>query len=162
MISEKMVHLIKENADELTRKLCKELITREETKSYRLVNQDLLYDRVFDIYTRLDSWLLGDKVKGEVRNHYTKLGRKRYEEGIPLNEVIMSLMLTKRRIWLYVVEKHFFDSSYEFQQALEFNNRIVLFFDRAIYFTSIGYEDELRKAVPKSPGGFLSRLFGMR
>lgn len=160
MISERMVSLIKDNADELTKRLCKDLLTREETKTYRSVNQELLYDRVYDIYSRLDSWLVGDKVKGEVRNHYTELGKKRYEEGIPLNEVILALMLTKRHLWLYVLEKHFFDTSYEFQQALEFNNRVVLFFDRAIYFSSIGYENELRKAASRSSGTFFSRLFG--
>jgi hypothetical protein len=69
-------------------------------------------------------------------------------------------MLIKRHLWLYTLEKHFFDTSYEFQQALEFNNRVVLFFDRAIYFTTMGYEKELRKVAEKSGGGFLSKLMG--
>jgi len=140
MISETMISIIKDNADELTKRICKDLLSREET--------------------RLDSWLSKDKTKGEIQKHYTKIGEKRFREGIPLTEVVMALMLTKRHLWLYVIEKHYFDTSYEFQQALEFNNRVVLFFDRAIYFTTMGYEKELRKIAEKSGGGLLSRLMG--
>ena len=160
MISEKMVAMIKDNAEELTKRLCKDLLSREETKSYRKLNKDLVCDRVFDVYSRLDSWLVRDKTKGEVRTHYTKLGEKRFNEEIPLHEVVMALMLIKRHLWLFVLEKHFFDSSYEFQQALEFNNRVVLFFDRAIYFTTMGYEHALRKATGKSERGIISRILG--
>jgi len=160
MISEKMIAMIKDNADELTKRLCKDLLSREETKSYRKLNEELVCERVFDVYSRLDSWLARDKKKGEIQDHYTKMGKKRFQEGIPLVEVVMALMLIKRHLWLFVLEKHFFDSSYEFQQALEFNNRVVLFFDRAIYFTTMGYEEELRKHGGKSDPGIISRLLG--
>ncbi|HRT45733.1 MAG TPA: hypothetical protein P5054_11135, partial [Desulfomonilia bacterium] len=89
------------------------------------------------------------KHTGEVQRSYTDLGRKRFKEGIPLHEVIMTLMLIKRHLWLYVREKHFFDSTYECFQALEMNNQVVLFFDRAIFFTIRGYED----ASSSSTGG---------
>jgi hypothetical protein len=54
-------------------------------------------------------------------------------------------MLIKRHLWLYVQEQQFFDSTYELYQALELNNKVVLFFDRVIYLVTMGYEDELRK-----------------
>jgi len=160
MISEKMIAMIKDNADELTKRLCKDLLSREETKSYQKLNEELVHERVFDVYSRLDSWLARDKKKGEIKDHYNKLGKKRFKEGIPLMELVMALMLIKRHLWLYVLEKHLFDSSYEFQQALEFNNRVVLFFDRAIYFATMGYEEELRKLADKAEPGIISKFFG--
>jgi hypothetical protein len=54
-------------------------------------------------------------------------------------------MLIKKHLWLYLREKNFFDSTYELSQALELNNNVVLFFDRAIYFVTMGYEEELLK-----------------
>lgn len=158
MISETMISIIKDNADELTKRLCKDLLSREETRSYRNLDKDIVYERVYDVYSRLDSWLSKDKPKGEIQSHYIRLGEQRFKEGIPLAEVVMALMLIKRHLWLYTLEKHFFDTSFEFQQALEFNNRVVLFFDRAIYFTTMGYEKELRKAAEKAGGGLFSRL----
>jgi len=37
------------------------------------------------------------------------------------------------------------DSAYELNQALEMNNNVVYFFDRAIYYVTIGYEEEMLK-----------------
>ncbi len=159
MISEKIVEMIKENADTLTNRLCKDLLNREETKGYRKLDKDIVYERVYDVYSRLDKWLTGDKKKGELKKHYRQLGVTRYHEGIPLSDVVMALMLIKRHLWLYVQETHFFDSSFQLMQALEFNNRVVLFFDRAIYFTCLGYQEEELKCLGKQKEGFMSRVF---
>jgi hypothetical protein len=147
MISEKIVTRIKENASVLTSRLIQDLLSREETRSYRKLDKDILSRRVFDVYSRLDAWLMGDRNKGETRRHYMEMGRQRFHEDIPLEEALMAIMLIKRHLWLYVQEQNFFDSTFLLHQALEFNNRVVLFFDRAIYFTSMGYQDELLKSL---------------
>ena len=141
-----LLDLIKENANELTRGLCKDLLSREETKGYRKLPHDLIYDRVFDVYSKLSSWLgLDDHTTSEVRKVYTELGRKRFREGIPLHEVVLAFMLVKRHLWDFIQKKQFFETTYEMGQALELNNKVVLFFDRVIYFVTMGYEEELLK-----------------
>lgn len=147
MISEKMIMVVKENADELTKRLCKDLLSRSETKSYSRISQDIVYERVYDVYLRLDSWLQGNKAKGEMRSHFIKLGESRRMEGIPLGEEIMTLMLIKRHVWLYVLEKNFLDSTFELIHALQFNNRVVMFFDRIMHYVTLGYEQEMSKAA---------------
>ena len=160
MIFQKLINLIEDNADELTKRLMKDLLGREETRHYRNLSEDLVYERVFDVYSRLGSWLSREKNIKDIKEYYTQLGKKRYYEGIPLHEVIMALMLIKRHLWLYVLEKHFFNSTYECYQALEMNNKVVLFFDRIIFFTTIGYEDELEKKHSiAARGGVFSRIF---
>ncbi|HNU73864.1 MAG: hypothetical protein BWZ01_00038 [Deltaproteobacteria bacterium ADurb.BinA179] len=149
MIYSRLIKLIEDNANELTDRVYRDILTQEETKSYRTLPENVVRDRIFDVYSRLDSWLVKEKHTGEVQRSYTDLGRKRFKEGIPLHEVIMALMLIKRHLWLYVRENHFFDSTYQCFQALEMNNQVVLFFDRAVFFTIIGYED----ASSSSTGG---------
>lgn len=146
MVYFSLLQLIEDNADELTKRMCKDLVSRAETKGYRILSDDKLYERVHDVYSKLGSWLGTDKhTTGEVKKIYTELGKKRYREGIPLHEVVLAFMLIKRHLWLYVQEQQFFDSSYELHQALELNNKVVLFFDRVIYLVTMGYEEELRK-----------------
>jgi hypothetical protein len=145
-----LLKLIEDNADDLTRQMCKDLASREETKGYRILSDDKLYERVHDVYSKLGSWLGTDKhTTGEVKRIYTELGKKRYREGIPLHEVVLAFMLIKRHLWLYVQEQvkkqQLFDSTHELYQALELNNKVVLFFDRVIYLVTMGYEEELRK-----------------
>ncbi len=163
MISQKLIELIEKNADELTKRLMKDLLTREETKHYRELPEDRVYERVHDVYSRLDSWLGGDKAKTNIRKYYTELGAQRYREDIPIHEVMMAFMLIKRHLWLYVVENQIIDSVYELQRVLELNNRVVLFFDRVIFFVAIGYEDERAKQEKAlDRGGLLSRIFKSR
>ncbi|HOO38596.1 MAG TPA: hypothetical protein PLV78_09810 [Deltaproteobacteria bacterium] len=146
MIYLKLIKLIEDNAEELSKRLVKDLLSREETKGYRTLSEDLVQERVRDVYSKLGSWLSTEKhTSGEIRKVYTELGRKRLREGIPLHEVLLAFMLIKRHLWLYVQEKQFFDSAYELYQALELNNRVVLFFDRVIYFVTMGYEEDLLK-----------------
>jgi hypothetical protein len=143
-----LLKLIEDNADDLTRRICKDLLTRAETKGYRIISDERLRERVYDVISNLSSWLGKDKhTKVEVRRIYTELGRKRYREGIPLHEVVLAFMLIKSHLWLYVKEqeKKFFDSTYELSQALELNNNVVFFFDRVIYFVTMGYEEALLK-----------------
>ena len=145
-----IVDLIEKNADRLTKRLMRDILSREETKSYQTLPEKEVYWRVYDVYSRLDSWLSKDKEKGEIRRHYTELGRQRYHENIPLSDLVMTLLLIKRHLWIFVMETQFFSSSFELTRALELNNKVVLFFDRVIYFAVLGYEEEMRKAVRKS------------
>jgi hypothetical protein len=146
MVYLELLQLIEDNADDLTRRICKDLLTRAETKGYRILSDERLSERVHDVCSKLGLWLGKDKyTRGEIRRIYTELGRKRYREGIPLHEVVLAFMLIKRHLWLYVQEKNFFDSTYELSQALELNNNVVFFFDRAIYFVTMGYEEALLK-----------------
>ena len=67
MIYQKLIKLIEDNADELTKRLMRDLLGREETKHYRNLSEDLVYERVFDVYSRLDSWLSKEKKIGDIR-----------------------------------------------------------------------------------------------
>lgn len=150
MIYQKIVELIQANADHLTKRLMRDILSREETRSYKTLPEKEVYWRVFDVYSRLDSWLSKDKEKGEIKQHYTKLGAQSYNEDIPLSDLVMMLLLIKRHLWIFVMENQFFSSSFELSQALELNNKVVLFFDRVIYFAVMGYEEEMRKSLKKA------------
>lgn len=163
MIYMKIMELIKTDVDELTKRVVKDLHNRGETQYHKKFSEEFLYERVSDIYRGLSHWLDRATPKEEISKFYQELGRRRFEDGIPLHEVILFLMLIKRHLWLYLLEKHFFESSYELLKSLELNNRIVLFFDRAILATTLGYEEELIKDVKTGgDGGILSRFFKKR
>lgn len=163
MIYLKIMELIKADVDELAKRVVKDLHKRGETAYHKKFSEEFLYERVSDIYRGLSHWLDRATPKEEISKFYQELGRRRFEDGIPLHEVILFLMLIKRHLWLYLLEKHFFESSYELLKSLELNNRIVLFFDRAILAATIGYEEELIKDVKTAgEGGILSRFFKKR
>ncbi len=161
MISQSLVTLITDNADELSRRFIKDLYSREETRSFWSIPEDLMYERVFDVYSKLDAWLERGSSEG-IKKFYINLGRKRYNEGIPLHELILAFMLIKRHLWLFILEKNFFDTTYAMNKSLELNNKVVLFFDRIIIAVTIGYEEEIRQHAESLEGGLFSKLFNWK
>ena len=142
-VSRKLVDLIERNAHELALSCMRAINQHACCPTYRAHDQDELYRRFYNVYSQLGKWISREKSKQEIADHYTALGAQRCREGFALSEVIMALILTRRHIWLKVLSEGFIDSALDLNLALELNNRVVLFFDRATYFTSVGFEKEI-------------------
>lgn len=141
-VSRRLVNLIESHADELSRNLLLDLKRHVSTPTYHKYDKRELYERAFNVYSHLGKWISQETSKEEIAKHYTALGKKRRREGFALSEVIQALIMTRRHLWLKVMEEGFLDTMLDLNQALELSNRVILFFDRAIYYTAAGYESE--------------------
>ncbi|MBN1288758.1 MAG: hypothetical protein JXA49_03870 [Actinobacteria bacterium] len=103
---------------------------------------DVLHERAASVCKRIGYFLGRRLPKKKLAIFFTRLGKVRREEGVPLEEEVMALLLLKRHIWLYVLQEGLLTTNLELYQALELNNRVVLYFDRAIYYMTLGYEQE--------------------
>ena len=140
-ICRRLVTLIERNADRLSRAWLADVQRRSETPTYHAYSPDVLYQRVFRVYSQLSRWICKDTTKEEIAEHYTALGRQRFAEGFALAEVIEALILTRRHLWLLVLSEGFLETAVDLHGALDLNARVVLFFDRAMYFTAVGFEE---------------------
>lgn len=112
----------------------------EQTRSFREIPVEELQYRAESICKRI-SYFLGRRLpKNKLASFYTRLGKVREVEGVPIEESVMALYLLKRQIWLFILQEGLLTTNLELYQALELNNRIVLYFDRAIYYLTLGYE----------------------
>ncbi len=141
--SERLVNLIEKNAHELTIRLIQELKSHSGTPTYHDYDEKELYDRAFTVYSHLGDWISHERTKDEIADLYMELGAKRRKEGFFLSEVIQALILTRRQLWYKVSSEGFLDSILDMYQAMELNNRVILFFDRAIYYAALGYERKI-------------------
>jgi hypothetical protein len=162
MIYMKVLDLLKGHVNDLSKRVVKDLLSREETNDLKKFSEEFLLERVNDIFQDLFMWLEKEKPKAEMEKYYRELGKKRFQAGIPLHVTILYLMLIKRHIWLYVLENHYIETTYESTKVLELNNKIVLFFDRAIINVTIGYESELIRDVKDAGHGNLLTSFFSR
>ena len=97
-----------------------------------------------DVYNKLGYWLL-PSTESEVRDTYKRYGASMFFKGFRMDEMVMALILLKRHLWLHLLEEGLMTTNLEMYQALDLNNRVVLYFDRAIYFALIGYMDARAK-----------------
>lgn len=139
MLSDRLVRLIELHADELTRALVEDLQTNSHTAGYHRLSREAVHDRAYHVYKNLGSWL-GSKAEEEIEAAYTELGLERAAEGIPINEVVYALILTKYHLRDYIRAAGLIDSAMDLYQALEFQRMLGQFFDKAIYYTVKAFE----------------------
>jgi hypothetical protein len=122
--------------------LVHELQTHIATPTYHGFDVKELYSRAFNVYRHLGKWLSEETKKEDIARDYRALGSQRRKEGFALSEVIEALILTRHHLWLKVLDEGLMDSVLDLAQAMELNNRVIQFFDRAIYYASCGFEQE--------------------
>jgi hypothetical protein len=141
MLSQKFVELIEKNAEKLAREWLKDVRKNVHTPTYHAFDEDRLYHRAFNMYKNLGQWLNVQTPKEQTTKYYLKYGQDRCQEGFPLPELIYSFILFRRHLWLFIIHSGFLDTAYELLRALELNNRVILFFDRALHSMALGYEE---------------------
>ena len=157
-ISKRLVDLIEHNADRLTRAWLADVKRHPETPTYHRYPDDQLYERVHEVYRNLGKWVCRETTAADVARVYTALGRQRHSEGFSLSEVLEALILSRRHLWLLILSEAFLDTALDLQQALDLNARAVLFFDRSMYFTALGFEEAQAEAAPKPTAALAQEL----
>ena len=145
MTSQSLVELIEKNADNLAKQWLNDVKHNAHTPFYHTFDEDLLYQRAFNMYKGLGQFLSIQTPKEQTAKYYRKYGQDRYEEGFPLPQLIYSFILFRRHLWLFILHAGFLDTAYELLRALELNNRVILFFDRALHNMALGYEEKRPK-----------------
>ncbi len=141
LLSARLIRMIEEHADELTRVLIDNLHRNARTPSYHRIPREELHRRISEVYRKLGTWLsnISDET---IESVYEELGRDRRVQGTPLNEVIYALILTKYRLRDYIRDSGLVDSVVDLYQEQELHRLVGQFFDKAIYYTVKGYERE--------------------
>jgi len=140
MLLGKLIDLIEDNADELTERMVLKVRQDPRTTAYHRFDDEELGDRARLVYANLGKWL-GETSEAGVEEEYFRLGRLRCSEKIPLSEVVMALLLTRRNLW-HFVELQGWDTVFDLRQQLDLELLVVRFFDRAIHHAVRGYESE--------------------
>jgi len=139
MLAYKLVRLIEANSETLAAGLLAKVQTSELTRSYRNVPPEDLKRRVYEIYNHLGEWLLG-KGSFDIEQRYEEIGTRRVHQGVPISELIWVIVLTKENLWEFLQRESLPERPAEAFGELEMLQLLDQFFDRAIYYASVGYE----------------------
>ena len=150
MLSVRLIRLIETHAESLTREVVEDLSTNENTPAFRRISKAELEPRVFAFYQHLGNWI-GDPNEDAVRAEYEEWGRIRSRQGIPISEIVYSLIVTKRHLRRYIREHAFVVFSgdrvtpdelipFELYNMQELNYAVGDFFDNALYYLTRGAE----------------------
>jgi len=152
MLAYKLVRLIEHHSDALAATLVEKVHSSELTRSYCHVPPEDLKGKVGEIYAHLGEWLLG-KDSFNIEQRYEEIGAKRVHQGVPICELIWVIILTKENLWEFLQKESSPERPVEAFGELEMLQLLDQFFDRAIYYASVGYERALAAQEASSAGG---------
>jgi len=150
MFSYRLVRLIESHADELASGLEKRVEASQQVTHFRDISAQELRERVYEIYRHLGEWLLG-KNELDVEQRYREIGVRRAQQKVPLSEVVQAIVLVKENLWDFLKSEAVMDRAVEIMGELELLQMLEMFFDRAIYYAVVGYEEEVARAA-REPG----------
>jgi hypothetical protein len=147
MMLYRLVRLIETHSQALADCLLDQVQNSELTQSYQQsVPAEELKERVYEVYRHLGEWLMGkDELCLEQR--YLQIGARRAGQRVPLSAVIWVIVLTKENLWDFVKKESVLERPVEVFGELEMLQLLEQFFDRAIYYASVGYEQAVADQV---------------
>lgn len=150
MLANRLIQLIENHSEVLTQEALQDLLTNENTLSFRKVPRAELKPRIAALYQNLGKWISSPN-EDDIRQEYEDWGRARFRQGIPFSEIVYVLMLTKKHLRKFIREHGLVDFSgdrvtpdelvpVELYAIQELNYLVGEFFDRALYHLVRGYE----------------------
>jgi hypothetical protein len=149
MISQRLLRLVKQNADRLTNDLIAEVRRDPRTPAYHKLSEEDLHERALDLFHNLGQWLSAH-TEFAVQTRYEAFGRKRYQEKIPFSQALFALTTAKSLLLNFIRGAIEAESAAELPLEYELVIAISQFFDKAFYHAAAGYEDAAKSAQAPS------------
>jgi hypothetical protein len=146
MLAYRLVRLIEARSHTLADSLLDRVTQSDLLRDYQKVPASELQERVFEIYRHLGDWLLGAS-DFDIRERYVEIGARRAQQGVPLSQLIWTIIQTKENLWDFLKREAALDRPAEIFGELEFLQLLEQFFERAMYYAAIGYEQEANRNI---------------
>jgi ADP-ribose pyrophosphatase YjhB (NUDIX family) len=139
-LSDKLIQIIEDNAEVIAGRWMDDVRSNPTTPSYARFDKDSSLIRNGLVISQFGKWLGGYYSSEDISRFYTNLGKNRKKEGFALSELISALSLTRKHIWEFALSQKMWTSTMDIYMTLELERRMMLFFDKAAYHISRGYE----------------------
>jgi len=141
LLVNRFVQLIENHAESLSQKWIDEVRSNPLTVGYSGRSREELHDAVFSRFRKLGEWV--EKHEGlekEIAVHFREIGKARSQAGIKSSEMVYSLILERDMLLKYVQDEGIITVGIDLNRALQFTEQLNYFYDKAIYFALVGYE----------------------
>ena len=146
MLAYRLVRLIEAHAHALAGRLEEKVQACRQISPFRNPGAHELREHVYKIYRHPGQWLLGNH-ELDIEHLYGEIGARRARQHVPLSEVVQALVLSKENLWEFLKSEAVMDRAVEIMGELELLEMLEMFFDRAIYFAAVGYQQGMAGAA---------------
>ena len=150
MLGLRLVHLIEKHSEELAVGLAQQVCNSDRTCDFQKIPRQELHLAAVEIYRNLEEWLL-QKKEGEVGKRFRAIAARRAAQGVRLRQLVWALVISRNHLWHFLQRECFVDNILEVFGELEVLQLLNQFFDRATYYSILGYEEAVERDNAKDP-----------
>ena len=147
MLGMRLVRLIEAHSNELSRGLTEKIRTSDRTPDFRKIPSEDLRLAAAEVYRNLGEWLL-QKTESDIETRFRAAGARRAADGVRMHQMVWALLLSREHLWQFLRHQSFADNVVALYGELELQRVLNQFFDRAIFYAVLGYE-EASRCIPK-------------
>ena len=146
MLSTRLLELIESHSEKIGQELLAEVRADARLPVFHSLPEGELLKRFQDACLRLSHWL-AEADEDQIERRYTDLGRDRFEEGVPLHELVLAMQLFKRLLLRFARRQAVDQTAIEVYAEEELEQLIGGFFDRMVYHVVRGYEKASQNSI---------------
>lgn len=139
MLSDALVTLVEERADEICSRWLEVVRNHPTTGSYGKLDLTDVETAAREALSQFCTWLLDGEHGERAEAFYFEVGVRRARQGFDLKDVISSLTLLRKEVWTFAREHQVLANPLDVYRVMELSRRIVLFFDKALFHTTRGF-----------------------
>jgi 8-oxo-dGTP diphosphatase len=142
LLSDELVNVVENNSRKIVDLWLDDIASNPSARSYHDINRKDMLPRALFIIGQFGAWLKGIKSESEFKAFFQGLGLMRRKDGVALADLVSTLSLLKKHIWMFTYSFGVWDKMVDIYRMFELGERLVYFFDRATFYTVLGYEQE--------------------
>jgi len=146
MIHQTLVRLVHDHLDPIATRTIQTIQQDDHLGSVRRLPEWELRDWAKDVLRSLIDWPVQEDDR-ELSERYQALGRRRFQDSIPLQEAIRRLHHLKWAVMNWVRDHSFPQSSADLYALEEFEHHVCVFIDYLVYYVACGYEEARQKTL---------------
>lgn len=146
MLSGKLIHLIEAHHKEINDRIMRELWRNPDLEHLRRLPESEMRERAQGILENLGYWLAAGNSE-ELAKQQEAIGKKRFEQSVPLHESVLALCILKEKMIDFIEEQGIPRDALAVYAEEEMEHRMGRFFDIMIIQMVRGYENAWRKAA---------------
>jgi hypothetical protein len=136
----KLVQHMKNNAESMSATVLEKIRTSERCKDLvAKVPAEEQKRHAMDTYTALTDWLANES-DSSLQDRYIAFGLRRANQEVPFSQVFWAVCIASEHLWDYMQQECLLEEPVEFWGGVMLLHSLKQFFDRALYFTFLGYQ----------------------
>jgi hypothetical protein len=160
LLINRFIRLVENHAESLSLNWVNEVRSNPLTEGYAKMSKDALHDIVYTRFRKIGDWL-GNKEDRDrhIAQLFVDSGAEMQKADIKASEMVYTLMLERDLLWKYILDEGIVTEGIDLNRAIEFSLELNYFYEKAIYFSVVGYENQMKNQSPIKDDGHLHKTF---